>query len=235
MTASSPVLLLHICAATVGLLSGFLSMLFRKGSGLHSMAGNVFFVSMLTMSTSAVFIATFLHPNRVNVLVGLLTFYLVATAWWAARRRDGGTSLFDVAGLVFVLGVAALSFAAGVEAADSAGGTKDGMSAGFYFIFGLLPFLGGVSDIRMLRRGGVTGPRRIARHLYRMCFALMIATFSFFPGQAKLFSGWLRESGVLLIPHLFLIGSLIYWRFRVGRKRSAQSNKLDLAVALGSR
>jgi len=236
MTASSPVLLLHICAATVGLLSGFLSMLFRKGSGLHRAAGNVFFVSMLTMSVSAVYVATFVHPIRVNVVVGLLTFYLVSTAWRAARHRDGGTSLFDVAGLLFVLGVVALAFAAGVEAAGSAGGTKDGMPAGLYFFFGSMAFLGAVSDIRMLRRGGVTGPRRIARHLYRMCFALLIATFSFFPGQAKLFSGWLRGSGVLLIPHLFLIGSLIYWRFRVlGRKRSARGNKLDLAVAVGGR
>ncbi len=213
MSASSPVLLLHICAATVGLLSGFLSMLLRKGGGLHRAAGNVFFVSMLTMSTTAVFIATFLRPNRVNVLAGLLTFYLVSTAWWAARRKDGSTSIFDVRALAFVLGVAALAFASGIQ---------DGESASFYFFFGCMALLGAVSDIRMLRRGGVTGPRRIARHLYRMCFALLITTFSFFPGQAKLFSGWLRQSGVLVLPHLFLIGSLIYWRFRVmGKRRRA--------------
>jgi uncharacterized membrane protein len=224
MSTSSPVLLLHIFAATVGLLSGFLSMVLRKGSGLHRVAGNVFFVSMLTMSATAVFIATFLLPNRSNVLIGLLTFYLVATAWSAARRRDGGTSLFDVRALVFVLAVAALGVASGVQAAGSVNGTKDGVSAGFYFFVGSLALLGAISDIRMLRLGGVTGPRRIARHLYRMCFALLIATFSFYPGQGKLFAGWLRESGVLVLPHLFLIGSLIYWRFKVmgKRKRTGQ-------------
>lgn len=234
MTASaSPLLLLHICAATVGLLSGFLSMLFPKGGGLHRAAGNVFFASMLTMSASAAFIATFVHPIRVNLVVALLTFYLVSTAWRAARHTGGGMSPFDVRALAFALGVAALSFAAGFEAAAGASGTKDGMPAGLYFFFGAMASLAVVSDVRMLRRGGVTGPRRIARHLYRMCFALLIATFSLFPGQAKLFSGWLRESGVLLVPHLFLIGSLIYWRFRVLGRR-AQNKKRDLMVALAS-
>lgn len=234
MTASaSPLLLLHICAATVGLLSGFLSMLLPKGGGLHRAAGNVFFASMLTMSASAATIATFVHPIRVNLVVALLTLYLVSTAWRAARHPDGGIGPFDVQALALALSVAALSFAAAFEAAASTTGTKDGMPAGLYFFFGAMASLAVVSDVRMLRRGGATGPHRIARHLYRMCFALLIATFSLFPGQAKLFSGWLRESGVLLIPHVFLIGSLIYWRFRVLGRR-ARAKKRDLTVALAS-
>ena len=38
--------MIHICGAVVGLLSGFMAMTFRKGSGLHGAAGSVFFVSM---------------------------------------------------------------------------------------------------------------------------------------------------------------------------------------------
>src|ERR1700754_4971441 len=89
----STLLLLHICCATIGLLSGFLSMALRKGSSPHRIAGNMFFVSMLLMSSSAVYMAAFLKPNMINVIAGLLTFYLVGTGWWAGKRRDGGTSL----------------------------------------------------------------------------------------------------------------------------------------------
>ena len=83
-----PLVLLHIASAAVGLLSGFMAMAFRKGSGLHGAAGSVFFVSMLSMSGLGAFMAAFLKPNNGNVLGGLLTFYLVATGWVAARRRD---------------------------------------------------------------------------------------------------------------------------------------------------
>lgn len=214
-----PVLVLHISAATVGLLSGYLAIVLRKGSTLHGLAGNVYFPAMLTMSATAVYIAAFLHPIALNVIVGLLTFYLVSTAWRAARRREGGTTRVDVVALLFVIGVAVAALAFGVEAVRSPDGAKDGMPAFLYFLFGSFAVLSVVSDVRMFRRGGATGPHRIARHLYRMCFALLIATFSFYPGQAKLFPDWLRETNVLMAPHLFLLGSILFWRFRVMRGR----------------
>jgi len=76
----SPLLILHICGGTVGLLSGTTAMTFRKGSRWHGMAGNVFFVSMLTMSSAGAYMAT-VKQQTGNIIGGVLTFYLVATAW----------------------------------------------------------------------------------------------------------------------------------------------------------
>jgi len=216
-----PILLVHISAATVGLLSGAMAMVLRKGSGRHGAAGTVFFVSMLIMSSTAAYIAAFLKPIALNVVVAMLTFYLVSTAWWTARHREARIGAFDVGALLFVLLVAAAGLTFGFEAASNPTGAKDQMPAGLYFFFGSMALLAAVSDIRMLARGGVSGPRRIARHLYRMCFALLIAMFSFYPGQAKLFPVWLRETNLLMVPHLLLIGSLIFWRFRVMRRKGA--------------
>ena len=215
-------LLLHVCAAVVGLISGFLAMFLRKGSGRHGAAGTVFFVAMLVMSSSAVYLATFVRPIAVNRIAGLLTFYLVATAWWAARRRDGTTSLFDVGALLFVLLVAATALTSGIEAASSPTGRKDQMPAFLYFAFGTAALISAASDIRMLLRGGVSGARRIARHLLRMGFTLLIATFSFYPGQAKLFPVWLRETNVLWVPHVLLLGSMLFWTVRIGRRRRTE-------------
>ncbi|MCU1348122.1 MAG: hypothetical protein JWO56_1152, partial [Acidobacteria bacterium] len=102
---SSPILIVHIAGATLGLLSGFLALFFRKGSGWHGAAGTVFFASMLGMTTSAVYIAAFIRPQMANVIAGSLTFYLVVTGWRTATRREGGTTRFDLAAMLFVLAV----------------------------------------------------------------------------------------------------------------------------------
>lgn len=223
-----PLLLLHICAAIVGLLSGYLSIGLRKGSGLHRAAGSTFFASMLLMSGSAAVIAVFMSPNMLNMTVGLLTFYLVTTAWRAGRRRDGATGGFDAGALLFVSAVALAGLSFGVEAASSPKGVKDGMPAAIYFVFGTIALLCAISDTRLLVRGHLSGSRRIARHLWRMCLALLIATLSFYPGQAKLFPMWLRDTNLLFTPHVLLIGSMIFWKVRVSfskarEKRSAVS------------
>ncbi len=211
---STILVLTHICGATIGILSGFLAMIVRKGSGLHAAAGTIFFVSMLGMSTSAVIIAGFIRPVPLNVVAGSLTFYLVLTAWWTARHRQGGTSPFDWFGLALALAVGAGAFIFGIRAVGKPGAGP----AVAFFIFGSVALLFAASDVRLLARGGVTGARRISRHLTRMCLALLIATLSFFPGQAKLFSKAVRANNFMYVPHLLLVGAMIYWLIRMRRR-----------------
>ncbi|HWW61031.1 MAG TPA: hypothetical protein VN181_06670 [Thermoanaerobaculia bacterium] len=216
-------LLLHVFSATVGMLSGYMAMLFRKGSGLHGAAGTVFFAAMLSATTAGATIALFLRPNHANAMGSVLTLYLVATAWVAAKRRDGKTGMFDIGALVFVLALATAGAIWGVQAASSAAAAKDGYPGAFYFIFGSIALLFGLSDVRMLVRGGVVGARRIARHLWRMCFALLFATLSFYPGQAKLFSKTVRQTNLLYVPAILLAGAMLLGLYRVSvRKRVPQ-------------
>jgi hypothetical protein len=74
--------------------------------------------------------------------------------------------------------------------------------------------LAALGDLRMLLRG-ISGKRRIARHLWRMCFGWFIATGSFFLGQQQVFPAWLRGSPVLLVPALLPLVLLIFWMIRV--------------------
>lgn len=69
-----PILLFHICAGTIGLLSGTVGAV-RKGSRHHRVAGNEFFVSMLSLAVSAVY-RSFMKPQISNVFGGTLTFYM---------------------------------------------------------------------------------------------------------------------------------------------------------------
>lgn len=220
----TPLLILHISSAVIGLLAGFMAMFFRKGSGLHGAAGTVFFVSMLSMTTSAFYIAAFLRPVMINVVASSLTFYLVTTSWRAARNREGKTGLFDRAALLFGVGVGLAALRLGLEAAAMPKRSMDGVPAPVFFFFGAIALLCAVWDVRMLVRGGVTGARRIGRHLWRMSLALLIATLSFYPGQAKLFPRWLRDTNLLFIPMVLVIGSMFFWLYRVSvRKRMSRN------------
>lgn len=213
---------LHISAGTIGLVSGFLSMLFRKGSGLHRAAGQVFFVSMLIMSGDGAALAVY-RSQTVNAIMGTLTFYVVLTGWLAGRRRDGGIVGFDRVAVLVPLAVGTALYSLGVRAAG--GHRTDGFATAFFFVFGTFAFLFAASDVRMLLRGGVSGAQRIARHVWRMCFALLVATASLYPGQAKLFPKWLRATNLLLVPHVLLIGGAAWWLVRLGSRKRVRARQ----------
>ena len=210
----SPLLLFHICAGTTGLLSGTVSMSFRKGSRGHRLAGNVFFVSMLCMASAGIILAL-MKSQMSNVFGGSLTFYLVATAWATAKRREGVTALFDWIALLVALVVGATITTFGVEAAHSTSGSKDGVPAPMYFVLASVAILAAVGDIRMLARGGVFGVQRIVRHLWRMCFALFIATGSIFLARPQIFPEILRRTGIIVIAGFLPLPLMIFWLLRV--------------------
>ncbi len=219
-------LMLHICGAVVGLLSGFMAMVFRKGSGLHGAAGNVFFVSMLSMSSAGAYMAAFIKPNNGNIMGGVLTFYLVATAWVTARRRERTVGIFDWSALLIALAIGTAGVTWGVQAAVSPSGLKDGYPPFLYFIFGSIALLFAASDVRMIVRGGVFGAQRIARHLWRMCLALLFATLSFYPSRAHLFPKWLNQTNLLYVPHVLLVGAMLFALYRVSIRKRVRQGKV---------
>jgi len=180
----SPILLAHICGGTLGLLSGTAAMTFRKGSRRHVLAGKVFVASMLTMGAVAVYLAITRHqPN--NIGGGIFTFYLIGTAWLTARRRDGETSRFDWVALLIPLALGVLTWLSGISVVRRGASSQDGVPVAMTFFMGSVMLLAAAGDVRMLVRGGVLGAKRIARHLWRMCFGLFIAAGSFFFGGAN--------------------------------------------------
>jgi hypothetical protein len=180
----SPLLALHVSAGIAGMLSGTAALSLRKGSPRHVQAGKVFVVSMLIMAIFAVYLAIVRHqPN--NIGGGILTFYLIGTAWLTARRRDGETSRFDWVALLIPLAIGTLGWMNGLDALLSPTGSKYGVSAGMHLFMGSVCLLAATGDIRMLLGGGVLGAKRIARHLWRMCFGLFIAAGSFFFGPSN--------------------------------------------------
>jgi uncharacterized membrane protein len=214
--AAALVLYLHIGAGSAGLLSGAAALLFRKGSRLHRMAGNVFVVSMLTMSAIGACVAPFLPvPERASVLAGITTFYLVYTAWVAVRRKAGSAGLFNAAMLLASLSITAAAATFIRMASHSPTGKLDGQPREAFYLFLFIGAIAAAGDLRLVLRPGIGGAPRIARHLWRMCAALFIAAGSLFLGQQQVFPAALRGSAWLFGPELLIIALLLFWLCRV--------------------
>src|ERR1700678_3236790 len=209
-----PILVLHIAAGTLGMLSGFVAVFLLKGSRRHGIAGNVFVVSMLSMAAAGVYLA-FMKSQPGNILGGTLTFYLVATAWMTARRKEQETTVFDWVALLVVLAVGVIEVTCGLEAAKSPTVMKYVYPPGPYLIMGSVALLAVVGDIRMLVRHGISGTQRIARHLWRMCFALFIAAGSIFLARQELFPAFMRKTGMLYLLSFLPLLLMIFWLIRV--------------------
>jgi hypothetical protein len=119
--------------------------------------------------------------------------------------------------VALVLGLISLTL--GLEAV-AGGGRLNGVPAFPFFLFGIVGLLGAVGDFRMIRSVSLRDARRIARHLWRMSFALLIAAMSFFFGQAKVMPKPIRIMPLLALPVVAVLVTMLYWLWRVRIRRS---------------
>lgn len=222
----SPLLIAHICAGSVAILSGAAALSVRKGERLHRAFGKAFFVSMLIMSALGAYLATFLPQTAsvaANMAVAVLTAYLVATGWATVRRQQRNVGLFEYGAFLVAASVTITLLIFGVRTPNSQTGRFDATSSAPYFVFAAFAAFAAVGDLRMILRGGISGRRRIMRHLWRMCFALFFATAFFFVGQQKVMPAFVRGSPFLLLPPLAPLALMVFWLVRTRSKnRSAQ-------------
>jgi hypothetical protein len=181
--------------------------------------------------------AAFTKPNIGNVIGGVLTLYMVSTGWAAVLRKEGETGLSEIGLLLVGLAEGIGCWILGWEAAHSATGSKDGYPAAIYYVFGSLALYGAAWDVRMLIRGGVFGALRIARHLWRMCFALFIAAASLFLGRPQIFPAIFRETYALYVLSFLPLILMIFWLIRVSftkqYKRRVTASPIGTASANG--
>lgn len=207
--------LLHITAGLLSLLAGAVALFTAKGMDRHRRWGHAFVAAMWVMTASGALIAAQLKPNIGSLMVALLTFYLVTTAWLTVRYPVEQIRAILIGGMLAAFALAGFAFLLGTVALHSPDGRVDRLPPQPMFGFGVIGLLAGLLDARLLWVGSITGKHRIARHLWRMCMALLIATTSFFLGQAKQFPEPIRKSGLLTIPVLIVIGMLLYSLVRV--------------------
>jgi uncharacterized membrane protein len=206
----------HIVAGSLGLLAGYLALYAAKGATLHRKAGMVFVCAMLTMAVAGTTISALRGvAPKINIPIALLTAYLVITALTTVRPVPASRWL-DPALMLLVWGVGLIELTFGFQALGSA---SKGNAVPF-FIFGVVALVAAGGDARMTRSEPLRGVFRLARHLWRMCFALAIAALSFFIGQSKVFPKPIRIIPLLALPLLAVLVTMLYWLWRVRFRRN---------------
>jgi uncharacterized membrane protein len=230
------VTLVHIIAGLAAILAGTVALSVTKGGALHRKSGMVFVVTMAAMASLGAYIAsTKLHISfqKFNVMAGIFTVYLVTTALLTVRPHPDKRWM-DVAALVVVAGIA--TFSLGLAALGLTAAKFSWFPTVPAVIFGTVALLAAIGDVRMLRAGGaLQGKHRIARHLWRMCVAMFIATGSFFMGQAKVFPEEIRILPLLAVPMFLVLIAMFYWWARVlmGKWPARARARRDPAPSLG--
>lgn len=205
---------LHIVTGLLGLISGIIALYALKGGKVHRRTGLIFVFTMLLMSATGAVLAIFKPDDLGTMIAGVLTFYLVLTGLLTVRRSTQKFNWLD-SGIMLIAALVCLSslnFA--YQAWMSPDGLKEGQPFVPYLIFAVVSLLAIFGDVQMMRRG-IRGTHRLARHLWRMCFALWIAVTSLFLGQPQVFPKSIRHDALLAVPVLLTFLVMLYWLIRI--------------------
>jgi hypothetical protein len=211
----------HIIAGSLALLSGYTALYSAKGAVVHRRSGIVFVHTMLLMCVAGTTLSAVrgIAPAT-NIPAALITSYLVITSFLTVKPLPRRSLVVEMTLMCVALGVGLANAVFAYQAFTSLNGMRNGMPPFPFVLFGSVGLLAGAADLRVLRFGPLTGRSRIARHLWRMSFALLIAALSFFVGQAKVFPEKIRILPLLAVPVIGVLLTMLYWLWRVRFRRT---------------
>jgi hypothetical protein len=208
-------LAVHFAAGLVAIVTGTIALAAAKGGPLHKRSGLAFTWAMVVLGLTAAGIGTY-EKRPGQVFGGLLAAYLVFSAMTTIKPLPGIGRRFDVALMVLAFAYSAASLYGGVhEWLDPTVQVIGRPRVVPPLVIGTVMLLAAIGDLRAIRSGGLRGSRRLARHLWRMCFGLFVATGSFFLGQMKFIPEPVRIVPLLLVLAFAPILFLFYWMWRV--------------------
>jgi hypothetical protein len=208
-------LAVHFASGLVSIVAGTIALSVAKGGRLHKQSGLVFTWGMVVLGLTAAGIGA--YENRPGqVAAGLIAAYLVFSGMTTVKPLPGIGQRFNIALMVLVFTFAVATLYGGVtEWLDPTVEVVGRPRVVPPLIIGTVILFAAIGDLRAIRVGGLRGSRRLARHLWRMCFGLFIATGSFFLGQIKFIPEPVRIVPLMLVLGFAPIVFLVYWMWRV--------------------
>ena len=210
---------IHIAAGGLALILGAVALSWKKGGTIHRRSGLLFVCAMLIMGATAAMLG--------NAGGGLMSAYFVMTAWMTVRPVSPWTRRINVGAMIFAIAFSVLTVASGVKAFNSSdlspGGVPLRTIGAMSFFLAFIMTLAAIGDARLVRSGPPHGRARLARHLWRMCFALFIAAGSFFSIRervARILPEPFTMGPMRLLPILLVFGTMFYWLWKLRRPRA---------------
>jgi len=189
---------LHIVSGSIGLLSGTINLVKKKGDKPHRLIGKVFFVSMTLAGVSSLILAS-IHPNQFLFVIGVFTLYQVLTGQRYLILKKQQASYYE-----WLLTACMLVFAiyfAGYGAYKLYQGVSFGL---VLMVFGLFALLMVKTDYENYTGKPAHKNFWLITHLQRMIGAYIASLTAFLVVNNTLLPGviaWLLPS-VLLVPFI---------------------------------
>ncbi len=212
----------HIVAGGLAIIFGGVALAASKGATLHRRIGMLFVYAMLTMGISGSILALRQSLTNANVLGGFMSAYFVITALTTVRPVSAWTRWLNAVALLAVIALSLIEIGLGLKALASPHRTINGVPFFMLFFLATVTTLAAAGDLRVMRSGALRGGPRLARHLWRMCFALFIAAGSFFSIRervAKILPEPFTTPMMRALPVALVFAAMFYWLWRVRTRR----------------
>jgi hypothetical protein len=174
----------------------------------------MFVQTMAVMTITGAILAT-LEAKFSTAMGGLMTLYFVITGVRTLRRGGARFERADLLATLFGLTLAVVTVTLGFAALASPIGRFQGNPPSMYFVFATFVTLAILGDLRVMFGPARPAARRMARHVWRMSFAMFVATGSFFLAKAKTFPQPIRIMPVLWLLALAPLLVMFYWLIRL--------------------
>jgi uncharacterized membrane protein len=201
-------LALHILGGSVGLISGTIVLILKKGDKSHKAIGSIFFWAM-NLAGLCSFVLAVMHPNNFLFVVGIFTLYmnLTARSYLKFKRKDAVINFRDAIPTIGMVIAAFFFVIVGIKliSKDSFGWVL------LSFAFISLRFV--IADYMFFKGKSKFANQWLLSHLQRMIgtyiasiTAFLVVNINFKPA----FVIWLAPT-VLLVP------LIIYWSRKYGK------------------
>ncbi|MCH9744664.1 MAG: hypothetical protein K0U29_07010 [Gammaproteobacteria bacterium] len=200
-------LVLHVGCGILALSSASIIMLKRKGDNTHRKIGRYFFYGMTGIFFTAIPMS-FIKSDWFLFLISLFSYYLAISGMRYAQNRQGIVALQDWLRSSIMLIISAAMIVFGAIALS-----HHNMMSYVIIIFGAILINLSMQDLYIQIKGGITGKKRIARHLGDMIGGLIavvtaVCVVNIHTSQPLL---------VWMAPTIILVPVLRYWVYRVNK------------------
>ena len=214
-------LVIHITAGSIALLTAFVALVTAKGGVIHVRAGRVYAIGMSVIFLTAVPLAA-LGANVFLLLIAFFSFYLVFAGWRFARNRSRRAQPVDWIA-VAIMGLTGLGMWAYAVVLGLSGSGQWVTMLAFGFIAVALSVADGLFFIQ--GRSANRRPaayRRIQRHLTNMMAGTIATVTAVMVVNVSLNPVWLPW----LLPTIVITPLIVWWNVKTtlqARRRPAAS------------
>ncbi|PQM66384.1 MAG: hypothetical protein CML38_03265 [Rhodobacteraceae bacterium] len=198
-------LIIHILAGTVALMSAALAVSSAKGKKFHVLSGRTYFWSMVSIFLTAIPMSV-VSSNTFLFLIAIFSFYLAFAGMRFARNRNGVPSIIDwlAIGLMVFSGISMWLLAAVYFVSKNPQYIT-------LLVFGFIAVTLGYTDFKSYKNKTAIGKQRISRHLTNMMGGTIAVITAVLVTNVNIEPVWIWW----ILPTITIVPVIVWWNHRV--------------------